>query len=156
MGKHLEIERKFLVRQPPDGWKKWPHTKIVQGYLPVRNSQLEIRLRRKDSAHLMTVKYGHGLSRLEEEFEIPRGQFESLWRLTKGERIAKARYTHRTAGGKIEMDVFAGPHRGLVTAEMEFKSKRAGRAFHPPDWFGREITGNKRYGNRHLARQHAV
>jgi len=152
----MEIERKFLVAKPPIGWKKWPRSKILQGYLPVKNSQLEIRLRRKNSSRMMTVKCGHGLSRLEEEFEIPSAQFESLWRLTRGERIAKTRYIHQVAGGKIEMDVFAGPHRGLITAEMEFKSADESRLFQPPAWFGREITGSKRYGNRNLARRRSA
>ena len=77
-------------------------------------------------------------------FELP---------MTKGARISKRRYLIPFRGHTVEMDVYEGPHRGLVTADVEFKSERASRAFVPPPWLGREITGQRRYGNQVLARR---
>ena len=113
----------------------------------------EIRLRRKGREHFLTIKQGHGRSRLEEEITIPKRKFDSLWPLTKATRISKRRYKIPCHGRTIEMDVYRGPHRGLVTVDIEFESVRQSRSFHPPEWLGREITGNRQYANESLARQ---
>jgi CYTH domain-containing protein len=156
MGRHLEIERKFLVKQPPTGWKRSASSQIVQGYFPMAVDDLEIRLRRKGSKHFITVKGGHGRRRLEEEIEIPEPKFRSLWPLTRVARIAKRRYRIPCRGYTIEMDVYQGPHRGLITADIEFDSMRASRSFQPPEWLGREITGSRQYANETLARRQGL
>jgi CYTH domain-containing protein len=40
-----------------------------------------------------------------------------------------------------------------MTADIEFDSARKCRAFEPPKWMGREISGSKIYANRALARR---
>lgn len=153
MARHLEIERKFLVKRPPAGWKRGHSSQIVQGYFPMAGHDVEIRLRHKGSQHFITVKGGHGRRRLEEEIEIPESKFRSLWPLTRAARIAKRRYRIPCHGHTIEMDVYQGPHRGLVTADVEFDSVRGSRSFQPPKWLGREITGSRQYANEVLARR---
>lgn len=112
---------------------------------------LEIRLRRKGVEHFITFKGGHGQQRKEEEIAIAAPKFRSLWPLTRAARVAKRRYRIPCNGHTIEMDVYEGPHRGLMTADVEFHSVRASRAFQPPDWLGREITGSQQYSNEALA-----
>jgi adenylate cyclase len=153
MPRHLEIERKFLVKRLPPGLKSRPSSQIVQGYFPMARKDLEIRLRRKGSQHVVTIKGGHGRRRLEEEVEIPKGTFRSLWPLTRGARITKRRYDIPYNGHKIEMDVYQERHRGLVTADIEFNSVRESRHFQPPQWLGCEITGVRQYANEVLARR---
>ena len=156
MARHLEIERKFLVKQPPPGWRRHPSSQIVQGYFPIAGKDLEIRLRRKGSQHFITVKGGHGRRRLEEELEMPAAKFRALWPLTGRARLSKWRYKIPCHGHTIEMDVYGGPHRGLITADIEFDSVTQSRSFQPPDWFGREITGNRQYANESLARRRGL
>jgi adenylate cyclase len=157
VARHQEIERKFLVKHPPPGWKQMRRSHIAQGYLPVADEDLEIRLRRRDTKHGITIKRGHGRSRLEEEIPIPKATFRSLWPLTRTARIAKWRYEIPWNGRTVEMDVYLGSHRGLITAEIEFDSVAASRSFHAPEWLGREITGNRQYTNQSLARkQHSL
>jgi len=151
MGRQSEIERKFLVKQLPPPRKRRAPSRIDQGYFPIRSRDLEIRLRRKDSKHLITFKQGSGISRQEEEIEISRQHFRALWPLTSGARITKERYRIPWAKQIIELDVYRGALRGLVMADVEFDSVNQSRFFQPPDWFGREITGSKRYANRRLA-----
>ena len=136
MAQHLEIERKFLVKQPPPGWKRSASSQIVQGYFPMERRHLEIRLRRKGSKHFITIKEGRGGRRLEEEIEIPEPKFRSLWPLTCAARIAKRRYRIPCQGHTIEMDVYQGPHRGLIMADIEFDSARGSRSFQPPGLAG--------------------
>ena len=156
MTQHLEIEKKFLIRHLPVGWKRRASTRIEQGYFPVAGKDLEIRLRRKGGEHFITIKSGRAGYRKEEEVPISERVFRSLWPLTDSARIAKRRYKIPCNGRTIEMDVYQGPHRGLMTAEIEFDSKRASQAFHPPDWLGREVTNKRQYTNAMLARQGCV
>jgi CYTH domain-containing protein len=156
VARHLEIERKFLVRRLPPGWKRRPSSPIVQGYFPVAGKDLEIRLRRKGSEHFITIKGGHGRRRLEEEIQIPKPMFRALWPLTGVARISKRRYKIPCDSKTIEMDVYHGPHRGLLTADIEFDSTCESRRFQPPDWLGREITGQRQYANEQLARRHGL
>lgn len=146
----VEIERKFLVekRPPPTAGRG---TRILQGYFPSRGA-LEIRLRRKGAGHFITFKSGTGARREEVELPIPRAVFARLWRYTTDGRIAKRRHKLSWGNVCIELDVYEGPHRGLITAEVEFDSVAKCRAFRPPDWLGREVTGQKAYGNHTLAR----
>ena len=152
MARNVEIERKFLVKRLPAGWKSCPSSQLVQGYFKMSGRAAEIRLRRKDATHFITIKSGHAEQRVEVEIEIEKAQFDAIWPLTLAARIAKRRYRIPYAGHTIELDVYQGPHRGLQTADVEFKSVRACRAFQPPDWLGREISGSRRYANAVLAR----
>src|SRR5688572_26235637 len=129
-----------------------PASRIVQGYLPTRNG-IEIRLRRKGSATCLTIKAGSGRRRQEEEIKIPPSTFRALWPLTRGARISKRRHKIPHRGRTIELDVYAGRHRGLVTAELEVDSMRESRAVQLPDWLGREITGKREFANATLARR---
>lgn len=156
MARHLEIERKFLVKRLPAGRKGRPFSSIVQGYFPMAGKDLEIRLRRKGSHHCITIKSGTGRRRLEEEIPISQSAFRALWPLTGEARISKRRYRIPCRRHIIEMDVYRGPHRGLMTADVEFDSIRESRLFQPPNWLGPEITGNREYANERLARRHGI
>jgi CYTH domain-containing protein len=93
---------------------------------------------------------------LEEEIEIPESRFRVLWPLTRAARISKRRYKIPCDGHTIEMDIYQGPHRGLVTADIEFDSVPKSRAFETPEWLGREITGRREYANAVLARRQGL
>jgi len=156
MTRSFEIERKFLVKQLPPRWRKSASSKIIQGYFPMAGRDLEIRLRRNGPKHFITIKAGHGLRRLEQEIEISEPSFRALWPLTLSARIAKRRYRIPCHEHVIELDVYEGRHRGLVTAEIEFGSIRESRAFQGPEWLGREITASRQYANQALARRRGL
>jgi CYTH domain-containing protein len=148
----IEIERKFLVAEPPSHLERWPATAIEQGYLALDEDGTEVRVRRRDGRTWLTVKSGAGRVRVEEEIEIEPERFERLWTLTEGRRIEKTRYEVPAGDGlTIELDVYAGDLDGLLTAEIEFPSEQASAAFEPPGWLGAEVTGDERYANQSLA-----
>ncbi len=130
--------------------------KNCPGIFPDEARQIEVRLRRKDGGHFLTIKVGHGKTRLEEEIALKKNTFDSLWPLTRGKRVSKARYEIPCDGRTIEKDVYGGPHRGLVTADVEFGSRRELESFRIPGWFGRELTGNIPYANEALAKRQAL
>lgn len=145
-----EIERKFLLPAPPPQLASAPSEPIAQGYLAV-DDDAEVRVRRIGARHVLTVKRGAGLRRLEEEIDLPPAQFEALWRATEGRRLTKRRFTLREGGVTVEVDVYDGALAGLVVAEVEFPSEEASAAFDPPAWMGREVTGDGGYANQRLA-----
>jgi CYTH domain-containing protein/CHAD domain-containing protein len=144
-----EIERKFLVTEMPRA--ESASTAIEQGYLAL-DENTEVRLRRAGDELFLTAKGGHGEVREEVEVSIDPGSFEALWPLTAGRRVRKVRHymplAHDLRG---EVDVYEDGLDGLRTVEVEFDSEDASRAFTPPPWFGRELTGDQRYANQTLA-----
>jgi adenylate cyclase len=155
-GSAIEIERKFLVAEPPSDLEQWPSTAIAQGYLAVGADGTEVRVRRRDGQARLTVKSAGGRTRVEEEIEIDAERFKRLWPLTEGRRIEKRRYEIPAGDGlTVELDVYAGDLDGLVTAEVEFASEEAAEAFAAPDWLGHDVTDDPRYKNQRLARDGA-
>jgi CYTH domain-containing protein len=148
----MEIERKFLVESEPEA-EPSERREIVQGYLALADDRggAEVRLRRWDGGRVLTVKGGTGRTRVEEEIEVDRDVFESLWVLTEGRRIAKTRHVIQHGDLEIELDVFRGALSGLRIAEVEFPDEDSADAFEPPGWFGEEVTGDRRYLNESLA-----
>jgi CYTH domain-containing protein len=145
----MEVERKFLVPDPPDldGTKS---DEIEQGYLAT-GADGEVRLRRKGEKLLLTAKRGSGISRDEAEVELDREAFERLWPLTAGRRLHKRRYVVPHGDLRIEVDLYEGDLEGLIVAEVEFESEEQARGFVPPGWIGEEVTGDERYLNETLA-----
>jgi adenylate cyclase len=147
----VEIERKFLVEQLPDGLDGHRSREIEQGYLAITD-EIEVRLRRYGNQSFLTVKSSGNESRIEEEIEIGEDRFAALWPLTDDRRIQKRRYAIPIDGGlTIELDVYHGRLAGLLTAEVEFASPADAERFPPPPWLGREVTDDPRYKNKRLA-----
>jgi len=145
----MEVERKFLVPDPPDlDGTEWDE--IEQGYLAL-GADGEVRLRRKADHRLLTAKRGSGLSREEAEVELDGDDFDDLWPLTVARRLRKRRHLIPHGELEIELDVYEGDLEGLVVAETEFASEEEARAFEPPGWIGEEVTGDERYLNETLA-----
>lgn len=146
----MEIERKFVPAAAPDLTGVRGRV-LRQGYVAV-DGRAETRVRDDDGDRILTIKGGHGRAREEVELPLPADAFERLWALTEGRRVVKRRYAVALGGGLVaEVDVYSGTLDGLVTVEVEFPSEDAADAFAPPPWLGREVTGDRRYGNASLA-----
>jgi adenylate cyclase len=148
-----EIERKFLIKEVPPGLQKHTHKTINQGYLAVDRGGVQVRLRRAGKQFFLTYKRGRGLTREEREVRLTRAQFEKLWPGTKGHRLTKMRYDVPLNDRIVEVDVYQGKNSGLMVAEVEFSTEETCKAFAPPAWFGKEVSGEGRYSNVKLARE---
>jgi adenylate cyclase len=146
-----EIERKFLVEWLPDELKRSRNVVIEQGYLATESAGRQVRLRKTGNATSLTFKVGRGSHREEREIELSPKQFATLWPGTTGRRLRKVRYEMPWDKVMIEIDIYRGRHAGLVVAEVEFPDTASCRSFKAPWWFGREVTGEKRYSNVRLA-----
>src|SRR3954447_15709816 len=148
----MEVERKYLLATRPDGLDDHESGRLEQGYLALAPAGAEVRVRRKGSKHMLTVKTGSGLARGEEELQLAAADFDRLWPLTEGRRVVKTRYLVPLEDGlTAEVDVYEGALEGLLTAEVEFADEAAAHAFTAPDWMGEDVTGDGRYANQSLA-----
>ena len=148
-----EIERKFLVKHLPLAILHSRHYRISQGYLANERGGRHVRLRKKSRTASLTFKVGRASNREEREIRLSPKQFATLWPATAGRRLRKMRYEVPWKNLTIEIDVYHGRNHGLIVAEVEFPNQTSRRKFKPPAWFGREITGEKRYSNVKLARE---
>jgi CYTH domain-containing protein len=147
-----EIERKFLVAEPPAADVLGSGVRYRQGYLAAEGD-VESRVRIGPDAAWITVKAGRGVTRSEVEVPIPVAEAEDLWPHTVGRRLEKVRFRVPVDGGTAEVDRYAGELAGLWTVEVEFASVAASAAFTPPSWFGPELTDVPGWSNGALARR---
>ena len=143
-----EIERRFLIDAPAPDLP--PGTPVRQGYVAL-DEEVSVRVRDAGGERTLTVKGGTGRERVEVEHEMAEDEFEALWALSEGRRVAKRRSVIPYGDVRIEVDVFEDALGGLVIAEVEFPSSAAADAFEPPEWFGEEVTGRPEWGNPSLA-----
>lgn len=148
---HLEIERKFLIRELPVDLTSYPHTEISQGYLVSLETGLQVRLRKSGEKYSLTYKRGSGNVREEREVELTAEQFDTLWPATERKRLVKTRHNIPFGDRVVEIDVYHEKHEGLIVAEVEFDDEAAAKNFQPPAWLGDDVTGDPRYSNQLLA-----
>ncbi len=149
-----EIERKFLVKTLPPEFERSAGVAIEQGYLALEPHGRHVRLRKKGAAFFITAKGApNGFARDELETELSPGQFDALWPLTAGRRLRKTRHEIPWNGLTVEIDVYGGINDGLVVAEVEFETVEEAHGFEPPEWLGRDVSGEAAYSNPNLARE---
>jgi len=145
-----EIERKFLLGELPAALAFARRKAILQGYLAL-DGATEVRVRRTPQGATLTIKHGGGEVRVEEQLALDARRADALWELTEGRRLQKTRREMRVGAVLVEVDEYFGALDGLIVAEVEFDDEQASRAWTPPPWFGREVTGEAGYANRSLS-----
>jgi adenylate cyclase len=147
----IEIERKFLVRNPRWRLGASPGRKLRQGYIS-RTPDASVRVRVDAGKATITVKGPRaGLARPEYEYEVPLAEAEAMLRMLCAKPLVeKVRHRVEHDGLIWDVDVYSGEAAGLVIAEVELE--RADQPISLPDWVGREVTHDPLYRNSALAR----
>lgn len=160
----MEIERKYLVRFLPDGLEDCQRHELEQGYI---GSSPTIRIRREDNRYVLTIKehrrpqVGDNVAapivNREEEFYLTVESYAHLRTKCDGNFIVKTRYriplnTEEGRGEPLvaELDLFHGALEGFALVEVEVPTVEASCRFVPPEWFGTDVSQDKRYRNSHL------
>jgi CYTH domain-containing protein len=150
----MEIERKFLVKNKPNLFFAKEKINIFQFYLSFNP---EIRLRKSNETFFLTIKSGEGLVRSEFEFIVSEEEYIARKKDKISNEIRKTRYILELTNDCIaEFDVYNGYLKGLCVVEVEFKTEGEALGFVPPQWFGDEITSNKKYKNKNLSKINSV
>lgn len=150
----MEIERKYLISNPPMDLSNYEYHKIEQGYL---NTRPVVRIRQSDNEFYLTYKGGGKMVR--EEYNLPLNEESYLHLREKadGNLISKTRYliplteNPEHQGLVCELDIFEGVFEGLILAEVEFQSEQEALHFTAPSWFVKEVTQDSRYHNSFMS-----
>ena len=155
----MEIERKFLIKSIPDDiLSKCEFAEIEQVYLDYGSLDTpECRIRKTTkngkTEYFYTEKDSGDLCREEDEYEISEYSYKRLKELAISSVVEKIRYyLSLTTTLTAEIDVYGGSLNGLRVAEVEFSSVEESESFSPPEWLGEEITYDKKYKNKNLAK----
>lgn len=151
MGKNIEIERKFLVKDESYKAQAIGQHEIVQGYL-CRQPGKTIRVRIRDNEAFLTIKSSRiyeGIARFEWEKEIDVDDAKQLLQLAEGALLEKTRWLVPAENGLTwEIDEFHGRKAGLTLAEIELEDEK--QEFVKPAFIGEEVTGNPEYYNANM------
>jgi len=154
-GGYMEIEKKFMIKRRPENLGNYPKKEIEQGYLA---SNPVVRIRKSNDEYILTYK-----ARLNErgsevivnkEVELPltKEAYEHLRDKADNNLIIKTRYLIPLEDGLMgEYDVFHGKLEGLEFVEVEFESEEKAEVFKKPEWFGENVSSDKRFSNRFLS-----
>ena len=154
----VETERKFLLdinNLPWDLMNLGIKYEFVQTYL---NYSPEMRIRARTGYRndfYMTIKIpldNTGLSRQEIEFFISEDEYNELLKKKVDNTIFKTRYEFWVNGHYVAVDIYKEDLAGLAVSEVAFKSVEAANAYNPPEWFGKDVTSDKRFKNASLAK----
>ena len=145
----IEIERKFLVKKG-GAYKSaaFSSSHIVQGYIPCDAATVRIRIRDEKAYLTIKGKSKDGIGRYEFEKEIEMEEARNLMNLCSGGVIDKRRYLVKSGSHVFEVDEFYGDNEGLVMAEVELGA--VDEPYEKPDFIGPEVTGDKRFYNKHM------
>ena len=149
----MEIERKFLVERLPENLVQYPHIEIEQGYLCTSPT---VRVRKAGDVFWLTVKEralstSTAIHNREEEFRLDEEAYNRLKSKCDGRMVLKTRDKIPVGDLTAELDIFHGHHEGLRIVEVEFPSTESADAFDAPQWFGADVSNDRRYTNSYLA-----
>lgn len=152
----MEIEKKFLVNKLLNdvNLDNYCYDEISQYYISFNP---EIRLRCKKGKKItcyLTYKNGDGLVRNEIEQEVPYELYKKFQECKMGRIIKKNRYKISIDDNHIiELDIYQDELAGLKVAEIEFLNLEDANKFSNfPLWFDKEITNDKSFKNKNLAK----
>jgi adenylate cyclase len=153
----VEIERRFILAEPPSFLVRLDSLEIEQWYPPnlagliLPKEALEVvtegvRIRCVDNSWIATIKGPWvGAARAEFEWDISPMQCHEEW-----PKISKTRYLWPSPDGLVwEIDVFKGELAGLVIAEVELTNEED--EVEIPSWALGELTGLNDWSNAALA-----
>ena len=148
MGK--EIERKFLLGNGPIPIpRKHGKFRIKQAYI-FADKHKQVRIRLTTDKAVIGIKFTeNAIEKDEFEYEIPFSDGKEIF-LKCVSKLEKKRLSFEAGDLKYDIDTFPN---GLTFVEVEFPTKEASVRFRKPSWFGKEITGVKKYSNINLAKQ---
>ncbi len=150
----LEIERKFLLKSIPDLNDCIACHNIEQFYLLNDiTEKSSVRIRKSDGVFIFTFKKGRGISKIEIEFEISKENYFDFEKIIISKNIIKkTRFEYDLKNGLIaEIDFFSEKFKDYIVCEVEFLTEKDAQDFVPPEWFGEDVSNDRKYGNIFMA-----
>lgn len=154
----MEIEKKFTIKYLPD--KIESIKKITQKHI-FKDMVCSIRVRRSINMYTGEKIFTHTIkargeivekySICELEKNITEQEYNELKPFRGSRTIQKYRCVIPIQDGlKVEVDIFDGWMKGLIIAEVEFRSVEQAENFKMPSWFEKNVP-HKEFSNRALS-----
>jgi hypothetical protein len=153
-----EFERRFLLREAPAGIDQTSHARIVDHYI----SGTRFRLRKVEWPHTGVVEYKFAVKF--HDNSLPEGcvaitnlyltenEYDYLRPFVGGDSIIKQRYPFVHEGCRYGVDIFEGPHAGLILAETGFETAEEYERFQKPSFAVEDVTKDAFFTGGSLAR----
>lgn len=138
-----ELERTYLLKNIPDGFREAPRKEILDIYIPTSAPHPVIRIRKVGDRKEITKKVPNNAHDASDQTEttIPLSDDEyAALAALPGKRVHKNRYYLDRGGRTHEIDVFQGALKGLVLVDVEFASVEEKNDFAMPDFCLAEVT----------------
>jgi hypothetical protein len=153
-----EYERRLLLREVPPGIDEANVARIVDRYIP----NTRMRLRRIEWRNEGLAEYKLALKFADPSlpsgcvaitnFYLTESEYDEVRLYLGGEHIVKRRYPFTHEYVRFGIDVFDGPHAGLILAEAAFETGREYESFVKPDFAVEDVTSDPFFTGGALAR----
>ena len=153
-----EYERRLLLWEAPGDLDEIAQARIVDHYIP----DTRMRLRQVEWRHQGVVEYKLGLKFPDPSLPdgcvaltnlyLTENEYEDLRLFVARDCIVRRRYPFVYADLRYGVDVFEGPHAGLILAEIEFKTAGEFARFQKPDFAVEDVTMDAFFTGGKLAR----
>lgn len=166
----VEMERWFIARKSDLPFVLYDLHKfyIMQYYIstkPIVRVRSTLNTKDNTTEFILCLKSKIASSCGLNETEIPltKKHFDELSQHASGRAIKKNRFIYemnqhennRNKNFKVEIDDFISYHPHIahdeIKIEIEFDEAADYNHFHPPVWFGKEVTGQREYSNSFLS-----
>ncbi len=145
----MEIERKYLLGEIPEGLNLNDKHSISQGYI---SNNPVVRIRKYDDEYILTIKSRGLIERIEIEKPLSYQEFSELSTMVRGNLIEKDRYKIPLDDGyTLELDVFHGIYEGLIIAEIEYESIEKAESYKAPGYLYCDVSEYPEYQNSSLS-----
>ena len=145
----MEIERKYLLGEIPEGLNLNDKHSISQGYI---SNDPVVRIRKYDDEYILTIKSKGLIERIEIEKPLSYQEFSELSTMVRGNLIEKDRYKIPLDDGyTLELDVFHGIYEGLIIAEIEYESIEKAESYKAPGYLYCDVSEYPEYQNSSLS-----
>lgn len=150
-----EIEKKYLLKEIPD-LINCKYVDIEQSYLNISPDPI-LRLRKYGNKYYLTykskIKTQYDLN-VANEYELPicKEVYDKLLNKIESNIVKKRRYFITLDNNLIaELDIYDNQLKGFANVEIEFKNEEEYKNFIKPNWFGKDITKEKKFINSNLS-----
>ena len=152
----VERERRYLLRGLPEGLEPHaPHAQITDNY--VTGTRLRLRKHRWVPTNEWTLKLTQKHTPAPPDFSrtlitsIYLNEYEyEMLSVFEGNELRKNRYPFEHEGRLYSVDVFLGPLRGLVLAEIDFDDDAEMDAFPTPSFAHLDVTRDELFTGARL------
>ncbi len=154
--KYRTYERVFIPRSLKRNnlqfdYLEVPSAEIYLSYLD-DNTFLTCEIRGENVLYLRTTIIC-GVAH-EEELNVSDDDFENLEAQARWEspETKSVLFIPWNKNEELELHLFDGSIDGECQVRVKFKSKRSAKDFKPPEWIGREVTGQEEYSDLSIAK----